>query len=95
VLGQPDIYEQPFPQLDFVYKRRFANQWRFTLKLRNLLDPEVEFTQGQETTRVYKLGRAVSLERPPEQQRQGGDAASCEPATGGGGRAGSPRLFRQ
>jgi len=62
VLGQPDIYEQPFPQLDFVYRRRFADHWRFTLKLRNLLDPDVAFTQGQETTRVYKLGRAVSLE---------------------------------
>lgn len=62
VLGQPDIYEQPFPQLDFVYKRRFAADWRFTLKLKNLLDPDVEFTQGQETTRIFQLGREVSLE---------------------------------
>jgi hypothetical protein len=62
VLGQPDIYEQPFPQLDFLYKRRFAEDWRFTLKLKNLLDPNVEYTQGQETTRIFKLGREVSLE---------------------------------
>jgi len=62
VQGQPDIYEQPFPQLDFVYKRRFAGDWRFALKLKNLLDPDVEYTQGQETTRIFKLGREVSLE---------------------------------
>jgi hypothetical protein len=62
VLGQPDIYEQPFPQLDFVYKRRFSEDWRFVLKLKNLLDPEVEFTQGQETTRVFQLGRELNLE---------------------------------
>ncbi len=62
VLGQPDIYEQPFPQLDFVYKRHFADQWRFTVKLKNLLDPDVKFTQGQETTRIFKRGRELSLE---------------------------------
>jgi hypothetical protein len=32
------------------------------MKLKNLLDPEVEFTQGGEVTRVYKRGREVSLE---------------------------------
>mgnify|MGYP001827305070 CR=1 FL=1 len=62
VQGQPDIYEQPFPLLDFIYKRRFAEDWRFTLKLKNLLDPKVEYTQGEETTRVFKLGREVVLE---------------------------------
>ncbi|MDT8319287.1 MAG: TonB-dependent receptor [Xanthomonadales bacterium] len=62
VLGAPEIYEQPFPQLDFVFKRRFAEDWRFVLKLKNLLDPEVEFVQGQETTRAFKLGREASVE---------------------------------
>jgi outer membrane receptor protein involved in Fe transport len=62
VLGQPDVYEQPFPQLDFVYKRSFADDWRFTLKLKNLLDSEVEFTQGEETTRIVKRGRELSLD---------------------------------
>lgn len=62
VLGQPDIYEQPFSQLDFVYKRNFADHWRVSLKLKNLLDPKVEFTQGQETTRVFKRGREIGLE---------------------------------
>ncbi len=61
VLGQPDIYEQPFPQLDFVYKLRFREDWQFTLKLRNILDPKVEFTQGDEVTREFKRGSEVSL----------------------------------
>jgi outer membrane receptor protein involved in Fe transport len=61
VQSQPDIYEQPFPQLDFVYKRRFGDNWRFTLRLRNLLDPNVEFTQGEETTRILKLGREIDV----------------------------------
>jgi hypothetical protein len=61
VQGQPDIYEQPFPQLDFVYKRRVRDNWQLTLKLKNLLDPNVEYTQGDETTRVFKRGREVSL----------------------------------
>jgi outer membrane receptor protein involved in Fe transport len=62
VLGQPDIYEQPFPQLDFVYKRRLGEDWRLALKLKNLLNPEVKYTQGAETTREFKVGREVSLE---------------------------------
>jgi len=61
VLGQPDIYEQPFPQLDFVYKLRFREDWQFTLKLRNILNPRVEFTQGEEITREFELGRELSL----------------------------------
>ncbi|KAA9129853.1 outer membrane beta-barrel protein [Marinihelvus fidelis] len=61
VLGQPDIYEEPYPQLDFVYKRRFGDDWRLSLKLKNLLDPGVEFTQGDEITRYYKRGVDISV----------------------------------
>lgn len=61
IQGQPDIYEQPFPQLDFVYRYRFADHWRFSLKLDNLLDSEVKFTQGDRTTRQYQRGREISL----------------------------------
>lgn len=61
IQGQPDIYEQPFSQLDFVYRYRFADHWRFSLKLDNLLDSEVKFTQGDRTTRQYRKGREISL----------------------------------
>ena len=62
VLGQPDIYEQPVPQLNFVYKRSFAEHWLLTAKFKNLLNPDVEYTQGKETTRIFKPGREFSLE---------------------------------
>jgi len=62
VLGQPDIYEQPIPQLNFVYKRSFAEHWLLTLKLKNLLNPDVEFTQGTEITRTFRPGREFSAE---------------------------------
>lgn len=61
VRGQPDIFEQPFPQLDFVYKRQLWDRWRMSVKLQNLLDSEVEFTQGEEVTRRYKKGRELGL----------------------------------
>ena len=58
----PDIYEEPVGLLDFVYARKFRDdEWTFKLRLRNLLDPEVRFTQGSEATREYKRGRGVIL----------------------------------
>ena len=67
VAGQPDIYEEKFRQLDFQYRRQFAEAWTFKLRLRNLLDPRVNYTQGPESTREYRKGRSVlvSLEWKP------------------------------
>ncbi len=59
-LGRPDIFEQPFNQLDFVVRYSF-DDWVFRLNMRNLLNDEVEFTQGPETTRLFTRGRQVSL----------------------------------
>lgn len=60
-LGQPDIFEQPFEQLDFVAKYRTRGNWSFKLELENLLDSSVEFTQGDETTRLFKPGVKIGL----------------------------------
>ena len=60
--GAPDIYEQPFNQLDFVYAQHLP--WAgFGVKarLRNLLDPKVEYTQGNGVTREYRRGRELLL----------------------------------
>ncbi|MBN8728839.1 MAG: TonB-dependent receptor [Xanthomonadales bacterium] len=59
VQRQPDIYEEPFNALDFQFRRRFAQDWRWTLRLRNLLDPAVRYTQGGLSTREYHRGREV------------------------------------
>lgn len=61
VLGLPDVYEQPFNQLDFTLKYRFAPEWSLGLKLRNLLDEEIEFSQGGLPTRLYEPGREIGV----------------------------------
>jgi hypothetical protein len=63
--GVPDEYEQPFPQLDVTLSAQLPwKGWKTKLRLRNLLDPEVEFTQGEEVARRFRKGReaAFSLE---------------------------------
>ncbi|MFA7321367.1 MAG: TonB-dependent receptor [Dokdonella sp.] len=67
VQGQPDIYEESFNSLDFLWRHQFSGDWRMTLRLRNLLDPDVQFTQGGLDTRTYRRGREalVSLEWRP------------------------------
>ncbi|MDT8408914.1 MAG: TonB-dependent receptor [Wenzhouxiangellaceae bacterium] len=60
-LGQPDIFEQPFAQLDFTAKYQLRDHWTFKLGLENLLDSEIEFTQGSETTRIFKPGVKIGL----------------------------------
>lgn len=61
VQGQPDIYEEAFNALDFQLRHQFAPNWRWSLRLRNLLDPEVRFTQGSLPTRQYRKGREFQL----------------------------------
>jgi len=55
--GAPDLYEQPRAVLDFVYSQKFGDHWKFKFRARNLLDAEVEITQGDKTRRSFSLGR--------------------------------------
>jgi TonB-dependent receptor len=57
--GAPDVYSQPRPILDFVYAQAFGadDRWKFKFRARNLLDAEVELTQGGATTRSFTVGR--------------------------------------
>ncbi|HPA00720.1 MAG TPA: TonB-dependent receptor [Chiayiivirga sp.] len=59
--GLPDEYEEPFHQLDFSYSGRIAEGWKLRLRLRNLLDPEVQYTQGAQTSRSYRKGREIAV----------------------------------
>lgn len=59
VAGQPDIYEEPFKQLDFAYRHMLDAAWSFKLRLRNLLNPKVRYTQGSLPVRTYHRGREV------------------------------------
>lgn len=59
--GIPDTFEQPFGQLDFVATQRLAANWTVSLRARNLLNPEVMSTQGEETVRSQRRGRIYGL----------------------------------
>lgn len=59
--GRPDIYEQPFNQVDFVVSKKLFDRLNLKLKARNLLDDDVLFLQGDELTRSFTKGRSFSL----------------------------------
>ena len=60
-LGAPDIFEQPFHQLDFVYSHRFRDHWKLKFKAQNLLDQQVRFRQGARTPRSFRNGRSFGV----------------------------------
>lgn len=59
--GAPDIYQQPRPILDFVYSQKFKDHWKVKFRARNLLNAEVEITQGDKTRRGFTVGRDYQL----------------------------------
>lgn len=69
VQGQPDVFEESYNSLDFLYRHAFNDEWRVMFRLRNLLDSEIRYTQGGLDTRLYQKGREVlvSLEWRPLQ----------------------------
>ena len=52
----PNVLEQPFAQLDFVYKYIPADQFEVKAKVGNILDADVEFTQGGLVQQKYNKG---------------------------------------
>ncbi len=40
--GAGDIYEKGVPRLDFIWKNQIAENWSVDLKVRNILNPEIE-----------------------------------------------------
>jgi hypothetical protein len=58
---RPDIYEQPFHQLDLVSSIDLFGTGILNLKLKNILDLEAKSTQGGELVRKEKKGRALSV----------------------------------
>jgi outer membrane receptor protein involved in Fe transport len=59
--GVPDVYEQPFHQLDLAASWGFAERWTLRLRVQNLLDDAVELTQEGEVVERYRPGRTVTL----------------------------------
>ncbi|MBU1989677.1 TonB-dependent receptor [bacterium] len=63
-----DIYEQPFAKLDFVTKWKISEKakddifgYSLRFKVENLLDSEIKYTQGSNTTSLKKPGSTYSF----------------------------------
>ena len=61
VLGLPDVYEQPFHQLDFVVKQKIKSHFSLGFSAKNLIDGKVSFKQGDKIRKSYKKGRYFGL----------------------------------
>jgi TonB-dependent receptor len=59
--GIPDTYEETRPQVDITWKQKVVPHLTAKVAVKNLLDPNHEWTQGDETTISYRTGRSFSL----------------------------------
>jgi TonB-dependent receptor len=59
--GTPDVYEESFHQLDFVYGQKLGHGVKFGFKAKNLLNLEQIFKQGTEVSERYRRGRDFSV----------------------------------
>ena len=57
----PDQYKEPTYQLDFNVNYRLDDNVTLTFQAENLLNPEIEYTQGGIVTRSYRDGRKFSI----------------------------------
>ncbi|MEZ4236123.1 MAG: outer membrane beta-barrel protein [Myxococcota bacterium] len=55
-LGAPNTIEEPVPRLDVLLQQGFAHDFALRLRGRNLFDPNVKITQGDQTVREGRLG---------------------------------------
>jgi|GEM_PF-2264843 len=60
--GQPDVYEEPFHQLDFTLSKKISKKNRLGFRVQNILDPESRRTQGGFVTRSFRRGRRFSVQ---------------------------------
>ena len=64
--GIPDAYVQPVPTLDFVYKKAFfrgrEDNLHLAVKVKNILNPDVEVLRGGELERSYNKGTTISAQ---------------------------------
>jgi len=54
---QPDVYEQPIDQVDFVWIEELVYGLSMKFRVKNILDEEVLWTQDGKPVNQYKLGR--------------------------------------
>jgi len=60
--GAPDLIEESFGELNFVFIRELNQSMTITAKAKNILDERSEITQGGNVTLGYNRGREFSLQ---------------------------------
>jgi len=61
VSGQPDVFLEPRLDLNIVYRFDISESVTLKAKLENLLDDEVEYSQGGQVFQIYNRGASVQL----------------------------------
>ena len=61
VSGQPDVFLEPRLDLNVVYRFDISDSLTLKAKLENLLDDEVEYTQGGQVFQVYNRGPSIQV----------------------------------
>ena len=59
--GLPNIFEEPVHQLDLVMRKKIGKDLVIGGKIRNLLNPEVKFTQAGNMWQSYRRGLGITL----------------------------------
>ena len=57
----PDVYEQPYHQLDIVGSWKIDSHWSAKMKIKNLIGGDVEYLQGGQVKESYAKGREFGL----------------------------------
>jgi len=61
VSGQPDVFLEPRLDLNIVYRFDISNTLTLKAKLENLLDDEVEYSQGGQVFQIYNRGPTIQV----------------------------------
>ena len=61
VSGQPDVFLEPRLDLNVVYRYEISDALTLRAKLENLIDDEVEYTQGGQVFQIYNRGPTIQV----------------------------------
>jgi len=60
--GLSNVYEQPFPLLDFNFSKSLGERWNLKFSVRNILNPEFKQTYSYKGTEYYFIGNHLGRE---------------------------------
>ena len=61
IFGAPDIYLEPRGEINLVYRWNISDTAALKARIENLLDAEVEYTQGDQLFQRYEKGTTFQV----------------------------------